>query len=156
MLEYFQIRYNVDDVRSGELALGQPFLNRTKIPTKANCVADRQNAASKEDDPKTFEEAFRELEGGVRNLEKGNLGLEESLAVYEKAIAHLRYCMKQLEQARRRVELLQGVSDSGTAETIPFDDESLDFEEKQNSRSRRRTSNAASESAKSKRVTDVD
>ncbi len=118
--------------------------------------AERQSAAPNTDEAKTFEEAFRELESGVRNLEKGNLGLEESLAEYEGAIARLRYCMKQLEQARRRVGLLQGVSDSGAAETIPFDDESLDLDEKQNSRSRRRTSSSASEGSKSKRATDVD
>ena len=116
-------------------------------------MAERDKSISNPVEAKTFEEAFRELEIGVRNLEKGNLGLEESLAQYEGAIASLRYCMKQLENARRRVELLQGVSDSGTAETIPFEDESMDLDEKQVSRSRRRS---AGDSPKSKRVSDID
>jgi exodeoxyribonuclease VII small subunit len=126
------------------------------VDAKGLGVADREKSKSSSEQEKSFEEAFRDLETAVRNLEKGNLGLEESLAEYEQAIARLRYCVKQLEHARRRVELLQGVAKDGQAETVPFEDESMDLDEKHASRSRRRSATPSPENTKSKRITDVE
>jgi exodeoxyribonuclease VII small subunit len=125
------------------------------VVSRGHGVSNREKSKPSSEEEKSFEEAFRDLENGVRNLEKGNLGLEESLAEYEQAIARLRYCVKQLEQARRRVELLQGVDKEGVAETVPFEDEAMELDEKHASRSRRRSANT-SENIKSRRATDID
>jgi len=53
-----------------------------------------------------FEEALEELEQIVAKLEAGDLSLEESLALFEKGVGLVRMCHRQLEEARRKVEIL--------------------------------------------------
>jgi exodeoxyribonuclease VII small subunit len=63
----------------------------------------------------------------VHALEEGHLGLAESLARYEQGVKHLKHCYQILEAAERKIELLTGVAENGSALTAPFDesDESL-------------------------------
>ena len=86
-----------------------------------------------------FEQALLEIESIVGQLESGRLGLEQALERYEAGVRHLKQCHQALRQAERRIELLVGINENGTASTRPFDDEALSLEEKHAARSRRRT-----------------
>ena len=55
---------------------------------------------------KDFETAIAELETIVKKLEEGDLPLEQSLALYERGVQLSRFCHTQLEQAERRIEIL--------------------------------------------------
>lgn len=87
----------------------------------------------------TFEQALEKLEQIVAHLEDGQLGLDQSLAEYEQGMRVLRQCYDQLERAERRIELLTGVDADGNVSVQPFDEGAMSLEEKQESRSRRRS-----------------
>lgn len=89
-----------------------------------------------------FEEALQELESIVHSLEAGNLGLEETLRAYELGVKRLKQCHQQLSQAERKISLLKRVDEDGNPVTEPFSDEDLSLEEKQNSRSKRRSASS--------------
>ncbi|RPJ53877.1 MAG: exodeoxyribonuclease VII small subunit [Acidobacteria bacterium] len=55
---------------------------------------------------KDFEAAIGELENIVKKLEEGDLPLEKSLELYERGVQLSRYCHRQLEEAERRIEIL--------------------------------------------------
>ena len=55
---------------------------------------------------KDFEAALAELEEIVKKLEAGDLALEASLALYERGVELSRFCHARLEEAERRVEIL--------------------------------------------------
>jgi len=55
---------------------------------------------------KDFEAALAELEEIVKKLEAGDLTLEASLALYERGVELSRFCHARLEDAERRVEIL--------------------------------------------------
>src|SRR5688572_5254240 len=55
---------------------------------------------------KDFEAAIAELEGIVKKLEEGELALEASLQLYERGVQLSRYCHARLEEAERRIEIL--------------------------------------------------
>ena len=55
---------------------------------------------------KDFEGAIGELESIVKKLEEGDLTLEQSLALYERGVQLSRYCHARLEEAERRIEIL--------------------------------------------------
>lgn len=55
---------------------------------------------------KDFEAAIAELETIVRKLEEGDLPLEGSLKLYERGVQLSRYCHARLEDAERRIEVL--------------------------------------------------
>jgi len=55
---------------------------------------------------KDFEAAIAELETIVKKLEEGDLALEESLALYERGVQLSRFCHARLEDAERRIEIL--------------------------------------------------
>ena len=55
---------------------------------------------------KDFEAAIAELETIVKKLEEGDLPLETSLQLYERGVQLSRFCHAQLEQAERRIEIL--------------------------------------------------
>ena len=56
---------------------------------------------------KKFEKVMEELEQIVAKLEKGNLSLEESLKLFEEGINLSRFCNDKLEEAERKIEILQ-------------------------------------------------
>lgn len=75
-----------------------------------------------------FEAALEELQQIVDQLDEGELPLEDSLSQFERGMALLKQCHATLTSAEKRVELLTGVADDGTAETAPFDaDATEDF-----------------------------
>ena len=55
---------------------------------------------------KDFESAIAELESIVKTLEEGDLALEKSLALFERGVQLSRFCHSKLEEAERRVEIL--------------------------------------------------
>jgi exodeoxyribonuclease VII small subunit len=55
---------------------------------------------------KDFEAAIAELEGIVKKLEEGDLPLEKSLELYERGVQLSRFCHSRLEEAERRIEVL--------------------------------------------------
>ena len=55
---------------------------------------------------KDFEAAIAELEGIVKKLEEGDLALEQSLQLYERGVQLSRFCHARLEEAERRIEVL--------------------------------------------------
>ena len=55
---------------------------------------------------KDFEAAIAELETIVKKLEEGDLALEKSLELYERGVQLSRFCHAKLEEAERRIEIL--------------------------------------------------
>ncbi len=87
----------------------------------------------------TFEQALAELETIVAELEEGQTPLADSLARYQRGVRLLRECYQLLENAERKIELLNRVDSDGQAHSEPFDDQALSLEEKHHARSRRRS-----------------
>ena len=65
---------------------------------------------------KDFEAAIAELESIVKRLEEGDMSLEQSLAVYERGVQLSRFCHGRLEEAERRIEIL---NDRGELKPAP-------------------------------------
>ena len=55
---------------------------------------------------KDFEAAIAELETIVKKLEEGDLPLEKSLELYERGVQLSRFCHTRLEEAEKRIEIL--------------------------------------------------
>ena len=55
---------------------------------------------------KDFETAIAELETIVKKLEEGDLALEASLQLYERGVRLSRFCHARLEEAEKRIEIL--------------------------------------------------
>ena len=55
---------------------------------------------------KDFEAAIAELDAIVKKLEEGDLSLEKSLELYERGVHLSRFCHSRLEEAERRIEIL--------------------------------------------------
>ena len=74
-------------------------------------------------EPVSFEEALKELEGIVRKLESGEAKLEEALGLFERGVKLSRFCSQKLEEAEKKIEML--VKDSrGEYQAVPFEPES--------------------------------
>ena len=65
---------------------------------------------------KDFEGAIAELETIVKKLEEGDLALERSLELYERGVQLSRFCHARLEEAERRIEIL---NDRGELKPAP-------------------------------------
>jgi exodeoxyribonuclease VII small subunit len=112
----------------------------TRVTGSASVSSDNDGAADgSAASTLNFEQALLEIESIVGQLESGRLGLEQALERYEAGVRHLKQCHQALRQAERRIELLVGINENGTASTRPFDDEALSLEDKPAARSRRRT-----------------
>lgn len=55
---------------------------------------------------KDFESALAELDAIVKNMEEGDQTLEKSMELYERGLQLSRFCHAKLEEAERRVEIL--------------------------------------------------
>jgi len=66
----------------------------------------------KQKTPVSFEKALEELEAIAVKLERGELGLDESIAEFEKGIKYAKYCHDKLEEAERKINILQKNEDS--------------------------------------------
>jgi exodeoxyribonuclease VII small subunit len=76
---------------------------------------------------KDFEAAIAELEAIVKKLEEGDLPLEQSLALYERGVHLSRFCHARLEDAERRIEILDERGElrpapQGLGGTVPPED----------------------------------
>jgi exodeoxyribonuclease VII small subunit len=56
--------------------------------------------------PVKFEDALARLEVIVTELEKGDLPLDESLKIFEEGIKLSKTCLKMLDDAEQKVEIL--------------------------------------------------
>jgi exodeoxyribonuclease VII small subunit len=65
---------------------------------------------------KDFEAAIAELESIVKKLEEGDLALEKSLELYERGVQLSRFCHSRLEEAERRIEI---VNERGELKAAP-------------------------------------
>ncbi|MFC1670525.1 exodeoxyribonuclease VII small subunit [Spirochaetota bacterium] len=65
----------------------------------------KKKASSK--DKLNFESSLEELEEIVSRLESGELGLEDSIKEFEKGIKYAKFCHEKLEEAERKIEILQ-------------------------------------------------
>jgi exodeoxyribonuclease VII small subunit len=65
-----------------------------------------------------FEDALGRLETLVQTLERGDLSLDESLKAFEEGVRLSKSCLKLLDEAERRVEILLG--ESGRKRVRPF------------------------------------
>ncbi|MDR0498966.1 MAG: exodeoxyribonuclease VII small subunit [Holophagales bacterium] len=70
----------------------------------------------------SFEKGLDQLEAMVQRLESQNLSLEESLKCYEDGIKLSEVLQRQLEEAKRKVEVLrQGLGGEYLAEPLEGD-----------------------------------
>ena len=58
-----------------------------------------------------FESAIAELDGIVKKMEDGALTLEQSMQLYERGLQLSRFCHARLEEAERRIEVLNDRGD---------------------------------------------
>jgi exodeoxyribonuclease VII small subunit len=61
----------------------------------------------------TFEEALKELEIIARDLEEGKISLDDSIARFERGIILKEFCRSKLDEAERKIEILQKGEGSG-------------------------------------------
>jgi exodeoxyribonuclease VII small subunit len=66
-----------------------------------------------------FETALKKLEEVVRKLESGELSLDDSLKAYEEGVKLAAFCSRKLNDAEKRVEVLNKMKD-GTFSRGPF------------------------------------
>ena len=67
-----------------------------------------------------FEEALARLEVIVAELERGELPLDDSMRIFEEGMKLSKTCLKMLEDAERKVEILVKDKD-GRKRTRPFE-----------------------------------
>jgi len=71
--------------------------------------------------PKDFETALQRLEEIVRKLDSGDLPLASLLEVYEEGVTLSRFCQTKLEEAERKIEILNKKA-NGSLERSPFNE----------------------------------
>lgn len=76
-----------------------------------------------DDTIKDFEAAIAELESLVKKLEEGDVPLETSLQLYERGVHLSRFCHSRLEDAERRIEVLNERGELKPAPASLGDDE---------------------------------
>ena len=98
------------------------FLHRPG-PTPSDGSRCGRPTRQKSMDPtiKDFEAALAELDTIVKKLEEGDLTLEASLQLYERGVQLSRFCHAQLEQAERRIEILNERGQLSSAPTTLAD-----------------------------------
>ena len=75
-----------------------------------------------------FEDALGRLETIVQTLERGELSLDESLKAFEEGVKLSKSCLKLLDDAERRVDILLGERGRKKTQPFPTDDEAADTE----------------------------
>lgn len=68
----------------------------------------------------SFEQAIQRLEKIVADMESAELPLEDVLKKYEEGTRLVRFCGQKLDEAEKKIELLQKKAD-GTVTLQPFD-----------------------------------
>lgn len=70
----------------------------------------------------TFEEALRRIEEIVKSLDDGTAELDRSLDLYEEGIGLVRLCSTMLDDAEKKIKILQSGEDGELVEK-DFDNE---------------------------------
>ena len=70
----------------------------------------------------TFEEALRRIEEIVKSLDDGTAELDRSLELYEEGIGLVRLCSTMLDNAEKKIKILQSGEDGELVEK-DFDNE---------------------------------
>ena len=73
---------------------------------------------------KDYEAAIAELETIVKKMEEGDLALESSLQLFERGVHLSRFCHARLEEAERRIEVLNERGELRPAPSTLADDDS--------------------------------
>jgi exodeoxyribonuclease VII small subunit len=68
-----------------------------------------------------FEEALEKLEKVVEELEEGEVELERGLQLFDEGVVLSRFCLKKLEEAERKVEML--LKEGDELRRVPFEPE---------------------------------
>ncbi|PKL38996.1 MAG: exodeoxyribonuclease VII small subunit [Spirochaetae bacterium HGW-Spirochaetae-1] len=77
-----------------------------------------------------FETALKELELIASKLERGELDLDESIGEFEKGMQYAKFCHDKLEEAERRIEILQkGENSSVEKKAVRIKNETGEIEE---------------------------
>jgi exodeoxyribonuclease VII small subunit len=95
--------------RTRSLGLAHDHAGRSREATTSpqdEAAAGLPPGGIMEPTPKDFESALAELERIVKALEEGDQPLEKSLELYERGVQLSRFCHGRLEDAERRIELL--------------------------------------------------
>jgi exodeoxyribonuclease VII small subunit len=87
----------------------------------------RKKAGSGGKESVKFEEALDRLEKIVEQLEEGEMELDRSLALFEEGVGLSRLCMKKLDEAQRKVEMLLQ-DPNGGVRSVPFEEGGEDGE----------------------------
>ena len=72
---------------------------------------------------KDYEAAVAELDAIVKKLEEGDMPLENSLQLYERGVHLARFCHARLEEAERRIEILNERGETRPAPANLTDDD---------------------------------
>lgn len=64
----------------------------------------------------TFEEALKRIEEIVRSLDDGTAELDRSLELYEEGIGLVRLCSSMLDNAEKKIKILQSGDDGELVE----------------------------------------
>ena len=67
-----------------------------------------------------FEDAMKRLEEIVAKLEEGELILDETLDLFEEGVKLSKFCMKKLQDAEKRIEILSK-DENGESSFKPFE-----------------------------------
>lgn len=76
-----------------------------------------------------FEKALQELESIAQELEQGELGLEESISRYERGMKLAGFCHARLEEAEKKIELLQKRAGETGSREVGIDAETGEIED---------------------------
>ncbi|HNW28402.1 MAG TPA: exodeoxyribonuclease VII small subunit [Spirochaetota bacterium] len=68
-------------------------------------------SGSEKTDKIDFEKALQQLEEIAMKLEEGDLGLDESISQFEKGMRLAKFCREKLDEAERKIEILQKGAD---------------------------------------------
>jgi exodeoxyribonuclease VII small subunit len=80
----------------------------------------------------SFEEALEFLEAIAEKLESGDLGLDDSLTEFERGINLARQCHAKIEEAERKIEILQkGENNTVNKKSISVDPTTGEIDEEQ-------------------------
>jgi exodeoxyribonuclease VII small subunit len=72
---------------------------------------------------KDYEAAVAELDTIVKKLEEGDMPLESSLQLYERGVHLARFCHARLEEAERRIDILNERGEIRPAPSTLVDDD---------------------------------
>ena len=72
---------------------------------------------------KDFESAIAELDSIVKKMEEGDQTLEKSMELYERGVQLSRFCHSRLEEAERRIEVLNERGQLTTSQNLKLDGE---------------------------------